>query len=64
MMGSGGLGLGLDFRGEIKGEDQRDKKEVGGKREGDFWTLGNPEKKEEKKIREEGEIPSLKTLSS
>ena len=21
MMGSGGLGLGLDFRGEIKGED-------------------------------------------
>ena len=64
MMESEGLGLRLDFRGEIKGDDQRDKREVGGKRKGDFWTLGNPEKKEEKKIREEGEIPSQKTLSS
>ena len=39
MMGNRGLGLELDLRGEIKGEDERDKREVGGKRKGLFCTL-------------------------
>ena len=55
MMGNGGLGLELDLRGEIKGEDQRDKREVGGKRKG-LWTLRNPgEKRRRKETREKGE---------
>ena len=55
MMGNGGLGLGLDLREEIKGEDQRDKREEK-EREKDFWPLRNPEEKgERKKTREKGE---------
>ena len=55
MMGNGGLGLELDLRGEIKGEDQRDKREEK-EREKDFWTLRNSgEKEKRKKTREKGE---------
>ena len=58
MMGNVGLGLELDLRKEIKGEDQRDKREVGGKRKG-LLTLRNPGEKEERKktrekVRKEG----------
>ena len=55
MMENGGLGLELDLREEIKGEDQRDKREEK-KREKDFWTLRNPgEKRRRKETREKGE---------
>ena len=55
MMGNGGLGLELDLKEEIKGEDQRDKREEK-EREKDFWPLRNPgEKEERKKTREKGE---------
>ena len=55
MMKNGGLGLELDLREEIKGEDQRDKREEK-EREKDFWPLRNPGGKEErKKTREKGE---------
>ena len=54
-MGNGGLGLELDLREEIKGEDYRDKREEK-EREKDFWPLRNPgEKEERKKTREKGE---------
>ena len=47
MMGNGGLGLELDLRGEIKGEDERDKREVGGKRKGLFGLFEILRKKKE-----------------
>ena len=60
-MGSGGLGLGLDLREEIKGEDQGDKREEK-ERERDFWPLRNPGGKEErKKTREKGERREILT---
>ena len=54
-MGNGGLGLGLDLREEIKGEDQGDKREEK-EREKNFCPLKNPgEKEKRKKTREKGE---------
>ena len=66
-MENGGLGLELDFRGEIKGEDQRDKREVRGKRKGLFAFLEILEKKkkpERKKERRRGEETKPKKLTS
>ena len=49
MMGNGGLGLELDLRGEIKGEDERDKREVGGKRKENFGHWEDPAKTKKRK---------------